>query len=172
MPEIAPQGLSAQQRDRSVPATTATMGNGAGRNNARTRAYRAPGMRRVRLLVWKLYYQTPLKIKIAEWVERGAARHCKMSWEEYCRLKAAHPDLWQRWAEKRKRAVAVGHFPPQPWQLRKHRMLQAPMKAKIRKPRHRFYEWAGKKLVRQRGYKYPGLRKRVVDRLFLRLIGL
>ena len=52
-------------------------------------------------MLWKLYYGTPLNINIEEWVERGVARKCKLSWDDYRRLKAVHPDLWQRWAEKR-----------------------------------------------------------------------
>ena len=142
------------------------------RDNRKTREYHAPGMRRVRLLLWKLYCKTPLEIDITECVERGAARQCKMTWEEYCRLKAAHPDLWQRHAEKRAKAKVDGRFPPQPWQLRAHRLVEAPRRAKIRRPRPRFNEWAAKKLMRQRGYKHIGLRNRVLDRLIARLVGL
>src|SRR5438093_806859 len=79
----------------------------------------ASGMRRVRLLVWFLFRQTPLIVEVAEWVERGAARHCKLSWEEYCELKAACPELWRRGAEKRERAKLCG-WPKQPPQLREH----------------------------------------------------
>jgi hypothetical protein len=138
----------------------------------RTEAYHAPGMRRVRLLLWKLFCKTPLKIDIEEWVERGAARHCKITWDDYCRLKAAHPDLWQRWADKRAKAKAVGHFPKQPWQLRAYRLREAPRRAKVRKPRPRFTEWAAKKLMRQRTYKSAWRRNLVLDRLMLRVIGL
>jgi hypothetical protein len=97
----------------------------------KTQDYHAPGMRRVRLLLWKLFCRTPLDIEIQEWVERGVARQCKLTWAEYSRLKAAHPDLWQRWAEKRSKAKAEGGFPEQPWQLRLHRLREAPRRAKL-----------------------------------------
>jgi hypothetical protein len=129
-------------------------------------------MRRVRLLLWKLYCKTPLEIDITEREERGAARQCNMTWEEYCRLKAAHPDIWQRHAEKRAKAKVAGCFPPQPWQLRAHRLVEAPRRAKIRRPRPRFNQWATRKLMRQRGYKRAGLRNRVLDRLIARLVGM
>jgi hypothetical protein len=137
----------------------------------RTEDYHAPGMRHLRLVLWTIYNRTPLDQDIDGQTEQAGAAKCKLPWRDYLALKAAHPDLWLRAAEKRQRAVVVGHFPPQPWQLREYRKTEAPMKAIHRRPRPRFYEWAGKKLVRQRRFKYPGLRRRVVDRLFLRLIG-
>lgn len=131
----------------------------------------APGMRRVRLLVWALYYRTPLDIEIGEWVERGAARRCKLTWEQYCELKRNHPEEWQRAEARRKVAKANGGFAPQPPQFQVYRKLIAKQKRLLRKPRPRFTEWAGKKLVRARGYKRKWLRERVTDRLFHRLVG-
>lgn len=137
----------------------------------KTQDYHAPGMRRLRLVLWTIYNRTPLDQAIDEQTERAGAAKCKLSWPEYLVLKAAHPDLWLRAVEKRKRAVALGRFPAQPWQLREYRKTEAPRKALHRKERPRFVEWAGKKIIRERRFKYPGLRRRVVDRLFLRLIG-
>jgi hypothetical protein len=134
--------------------------------------YHASGMRRTRLLLWAIYNRTPLDQVIDDQVERDGAARCKLAWPEYLSLKAAHPDLWLKATEKRQRAVALGRFPPQPWQLREHRSLYAPRRAKVRSERPRFTEWAAKKLIRERSYKRPGLRRRVVDRLFLRVIGL
>ena len=124
-------------------------------------------MRRVRLLVWLVFRQTPLDIPIEEWVERGAARNCKMSWEEYCALKAAHPDLWRRSAEKRERAKREG-WPKQPPQLRHAREVLAPRRAFSRKRRPRFTDWAMRKFWAQRQYKRRWLRDCVLDRLIRR----
>ena len=129
-------------------------------------------MRRLRLLLWKLYQATPLTVRIEESVERDVARRCKMPWEDYLRLKTAYPCLWERYALKREKALAVGHFPRQPAQLRRWRKVGAKHRAVITRERPRFTEWALKKLMRQRKYKYKGLRERVLNRLMLRLIGL
>jgi len=142
------------------------------RGNRGTSAYTAPGMRRVRLLLWKLYNGTPLRVGIDEEVERTVASACKLDWATYCRLKQTYSDLWQKAAAKRERAQAVGHFPQQPWQLRRYRKVLAPARATVRKERPRFAEWAAKKLARSRRYKQEWRRREVVDRLFARLIGL
>jgi hypothetical protein len=125
----------------------------------------------VKLLVWKLFYGTPLKVPIEEWVERGVARQCRFTWAEYCDLKQRYPELWQRWAEKRAKAQLAGRFPRQPPALRFYRKHEAKRRAHWRKERPRFHEWAGKKLLRQRTYKSKWKRHRVLDRLIVRLAG-
>ncbi len=123
------------------------------------------------MLLWQLFNQTPLGIDIQEWVERDAARRCKVGWDEYRRLKAAYPDFWQRGAEKRAKAKLTGGFPPQPWQLRLYRHTEAKQRAVFRKDRPRFTEWAMKKLLRQRTYKRPWRRNMVLNRLIMRMMG-
>jgi len=130
-----------------------------------------PGMRRVRMLLWKLYYQTPLDVQIEECVERGVSEKCKLTWEEYCALKAGHPDLWQRAIEKRALAVKNGRFPPQPPQLRRYRKVEAAKKKVMQRERPRFVEWAGRKMIKARHYKRTWLRQRVTDRILSRLLG-
>ncbi len=130
------------------------------------------GNRRVRLLLWKLYYQTPLNINVEEWVERGAALSCKLTWPEYCELKARYPALWQRWANKRSRAQQAGKLPLQPPQLRRYRRSGAKQRAFWRKQRPRFAQWAANKLARQRTYKKRWRRHLVLDRLLVRSVGL
>ncbi|MFN0017412.1 MAG: hypothetical protein ACKVP0_04075 [Pirellulaceae bacterium] len=130
-----------------------------------------PGMRRVRLIIWALYHQTPLDVEIQEWVERGVASRCKLSWEQYCEMKRIHAEMWIAGAERRRKAKVAGGFPPQPWQLRLHRKKMAKLKRRLKKPRPRLIEWAGKKLMRARGYKRRWLRERVTDRLLMRMAG-
>ncbi len=134
--------------------------------------WRDPGMKRVRLLLWRLFVRTPLKVEIGEWVERGAARHCGLSWPEYCQMREQHADLWRRYAEKRAQAKADGGWRPQPPQLAYWRYIKAKQEAHWRKPRPRFTEWAMRKLLRQRGYKQAWRRNRVVDRISVRFLGL
>ena len=132
----------------------------------------APGMRRIKLLCWALFNKTPLDQPIDEPAERAAAKRVRMSWETFCRLKTEHPEVWRRYNARRKRAKMEGGFKPQPWQLRFQRHIKAPARAKIRKKRPRFNEWAARKLVRSREYKSQWRRKLVIDRLFNRLIGM
>ncbi len=133
--------------------------------------FRLPGMRRVRLLLWQLYYRTPLSIDIDEGIERKVAGHCKLGWEDYLKLKTEHPELWQRAVEKRGKAKLAGSFPPQPWQLQVYRKLHAKRKKLLSKERPRFFEWAGKKLIASRKYKRQWLRKKVLNRVEARLLG-
>jgi hypothetical protein len=142
----------------AVPGRTPSPGPATGSN--------APGMRRVRLLVWALFCQTPMDIEIGEEEERQAARRCKLSWEEYCALKATHPGVWQRGAEKRERAKVSG-WPAQPPGLRRARKVEAPRRAFQRKERPRWQEWAARRLMVQRGYKRTWHRHQVLDRLLL-----
>ena len=128
--------------------------------------------RRVRLLLWKLFYGTPLTAVIDETVERDVARHCKVAWADYCRLKATFPELWQRGAVKRAAAQKAGGVPLQPRHLLYWRKCVAKRRALARKERPRFTQWAAKKLIRQRGYKRAWLRNQVLDRLMDRLLGL
>lgn len=139
---------------------------------AKKAKWRDPGMRRVRLLLWKLFNRTPLDVPIEEWVERDVTRRCRLPWQEYLNLKQAHPDLWRQAAERREAAKRNGGFPPQPPQLAFSRKFIAKSKAKWRKSRPRFNAWAARQLARERGYKQAWRRRRVVDRLFLRLLGL
>jgi hypothetical protein len=74
----------------------------------------ATGMRRVRLLLWQLFNRTPLDIDIEEWVERAAARHCRLTWEQYLAYKAKYPELWQQAEARRLIAKARGRFAAQP----------------------------------------------------------
>lgn len=131
----------------------------------------ATGMRRVRLLLWQLFNRTPLEIEIEEWVERAAARHCRLTWEQYLAYKAKYPELWQQAEARRLIAKARGRFAAQPPQLRRYRKQLAKQKRVFRKARPRFNEWASKKLVRARQYKRTWLRQRVTDRLYTRLLG-
>lgn len=101
------------------------------RARKRTR-FNDPGMRRVRLLLWRLYYKTPLDQVIDEAAEREAARTCKLSWEQYGELKAKYPDQWAKWEAKRAKAVREGGFPPQPPQFRRYRKVDASREKKYR----------------------------------------
>jgi hypothetical protein len=94
--------------------------------------WRAPGMRQLRLLVWKLYRGTSLDQPIDRNAEEQAATKCKLSWDDYLTLKVRHPDLWQRWALKREKAKTHG-WPPQPEQLRRYRKSKAPQERKAEK---------------------------------------
>jgi len=132
--------------------------------------WHAPGMKRVRLMAWLLFYRTPLNIPIEEWVERGVARRCRFSWEEYCALKQAHPEIWERYAMKREEAVKRGHFAPQPPHLRRWRREGAKRRAALKKARPRFSEWAAKQLLRQRSYKQQWRRHLVLNHLLIRLL--
>jgi hypothetical protein len=172
MPEPAPHGMSPQPQGHLVPPTTATAANGTMRNNARTRAYHAPGMRRVRLVLWMIYNRTPLHQVIDEQAERAGAVKCKLAWPDYLALKAAHPDLWLRAAGKRAKAQSAGRFPPQPHQLWRWRTIHAGPRAKRRRERPLLTEWAARKLLRQRTYKATWKRHMVLNRLILRMLGL
>ncbi|MBM3846791.1 MAG: hypothetical protein FJ405_10985 [Verrucomicrobia bacterium] len=84
--------------------------------------YRTPGMRRTRLLVWEIFNRTPLHAQVTLDLELSAARHCKLSPEQYFNLKAQHPRLWANATIRRQRAVEAGQFPPQPAQLKRWRV--------------------------------------------------
>ncbi len=129
-------------------------------------------MRRVRLLCWRLFSCTPLDREIDEQAEREAAEHCKLTWKRYCQLKSAHPDLWERAALKRQQAKLSGGFAPQPSQLARWRRVQAPAKAKMRKDRPRFHEWAWREHYRQKDYEQAWRRHRSINRVMARLMGL
>lgn len=131
----------------------------------------APGMRRLKLLLWALYNRTPLDRPINEVAEREAARRVRMAWDTYCRHKAAHPELWAHFAALRERARANGGFRPQPAHLRRHRNGEAVRRARMRKDRPRFAEWAARKLLKARDYRSPHKRHRVLNRLTARLLG-
>jgi hypothetical protein len=130
------------------------------------------GLRRLRLLVWALYYQTPLDVEIGEDIERSVAKRCKLSWERYSDLKQTYPEFWQKAAASRLRAKAAGGFKPQPAGLRRYRKVEAKKKRVLRKPRSRFCDWAARKLIHKRTYKRKWLRDRITNRLFNRLVGL
>ena len=102
--------------------------------------WNATGMRRVRLLCWHLFRQTPLDQPIDRNAEQRAATRCKLSWEDYLTLKAQHPDLWRSWAVKREKAKLHG-WPSQPPQLRKWRKEGAP--ARVRKLKQEFAKVPG-----------------------------
>jgi len=133
--------------------------------------YRDPGMRRVRLLLWRLYYRTPLEREIGEAEERIAAVHCRLPWDDYTTLKARHIDLWKDYADRRAQAKKAGGFRPMPPQFRRYRDRVAAARAKMRRARPRLSEWAAKKLLAQRRFKRVWLRHRVLDRLLARMTG-
>ena len=94
--------------------------------------WQAPGMRRVKLVTWWLFYkQVPLDREIIEEDEKAAAKHCHMAWDTYRRLKAEHAAVWRYYAARRKRAQAQGGFKPQPRQFRRQRKVDAPRKARM-----------------------------------------
>ena len=136
------------------------------------RKYREPGMRRVRLVLWFLFNRTPLELPIDESAERAAAKHCKMSWDLYLAYRARYPELWAHRANRREEAKRMGSFPQMPVQFLRYRKITAPARSSMRKPRPRFTEWAGRKLLASREYKRPWLRQRIQDRLFARLLGM
>jgi hypothetical protein len=86
-------------------------------------------MRRVRLLVWKLFRGTPLDLRIDQNAEMDAAAAIGVTWDQYLDLRRQHPDLWAKWAAKRELAKVNG-WPPQPPQLRRHRKKTAPVARK------------------------------------------
>jgi hypothetical protein len=110
-------------------------------------------MRRVRLLVWKLYYRTPLGVRITEDIERSVATACNVSWFDYCVLKSFHAELWQRYALKRHRAEEIGYFPTQPKQLATWRNKGAKEKAAAKKDRRRMLRWASREMEKSSHYK-------------------
>jgi hypothetical protein len=83
----------------------------------------------VRLLLWRLFNQTPLGRPIGLLDVASALVSCKMSETEYLALKERYPHLWERAARNRALAEARGAFPPQPAHLRRWRKESATVRA-------------------------------------------
>jgi hypothetical protein len=134
-------------------------------NKSKRAGFNSPGMRRVRLMFWHLFRKTPLRRRIDEAAERLAAEHCGMSWEEYQTIKREQWALWWRSAAKRERARRTGRWPNQPLQLRRHRKVTAPGRARLTKDKPRFSEWAFRELERCQRCEDTGRKERILNRV-------
>ena len=137
--------------------------------------WQAPGMRRIKLLCWALFNKTPLDQPIDEAAERAAAKRVKMRWERYLELKAAHPEVWRYYTDRRKRAQAEGGFKPQPVQFLRQRKVEAPRKARMarRGQSETYGEWLHREYRRYARMKLGSSRKaRLGNMLLARMLGL